>query len=87
MSWTVEVPEGATQVEQLLPGGLAAAVTDALARPAVQQPAWPDPESAVRVRALLGMVPPITVPSEVDALQERLGGVARGEAFVLQGGD
>ena len=32
-------------------------------------------------------MPPITVPTEVDALQERLGAVARGEAFLLQGGD
>ena len=32
-------------------------------------------------------MPPIAVPSEVDQLQERLGAVARGEAFLLQGGD
>jgi 3-deoxy-7-phosphoheptulonate synthase len=39
------------------------------------------------VRALLESVPPVTVPTEVDRLQERLGEVARGEAFLLQGGD
>ena len=32
-------------------------------------------------------MPPITVAPEVDRLQERLGAVARGEAFLLQGGD
>lgn len=32
-------------------------------------------------------MPPITVASEVEALQERLAQVARGEAFLLQGGD
>ena len=32
-------------------------------------------------------MPPIAVPTEVDRLQERLGEVARGEAFLLQGGD
>jgi 3-deoxy-7-phosphoheptulonate synthase len=32
-------------------------------------------------------VPPITVPAEVDTLQQRLAAVARGEAFLLQGGD
>ena len=32
-------------------------------------------------------MPPIAVPAEVDRLQERLGTVARGEAFLLQGGD
>ena len=39
------------------------------------------------MRALLESVPPIAVPTEVDALQARLGEVARGEAFLLQGGD
>ena len=32
-------------------------------------------------------VPPIAVASEVDVLQGRLAAVARGEAFLLQGGD
>src|SRR4051812_49279342 len=70
-----------------LPPALAAALQDALSRPAAQQPPWPDPEYVQRVRALLESVPPVTVPTEVDRLQERLGEVARGEAFLLQGGD
>jgi 3-deoxy-7-phosphoheptulonate synthase len=69
------------------PPALAAALRDALARPAAQQPPWPDPEYVVRTRTLLESVPPITVPTEVDRLQTRLGEVARGEAFLLQGGD
>ncbi len=40
-----------------------------------------------RVRGVLEAVPPIAVPTEVDRLQGRLGMVARGEAFLLQGGD
>jgi len=36
---------------------------------------------------VLESVPPITVPPEVDQLREQLGAVARGEAFLLQGGD
>jgi 3-deoxy-7-phosphoheptulonate synthase len=32
-------------------------------------------------------MPPLVVASEVDQLRERLGAVARGEAFLLQGGD
>ena len=32
-------------------------------------------------------MPPLVVASEVDLLRERLGAVARGEAFLLQGGD
>ncbi len=87
MSWTIDVPETGGLAPSPLPGALAAAVSDAVARPAVQQPPWPDADAVGRVRALLEQVPPITVPTEVDALQERLAGVARGEAFLLQGGD
>ena len=84
MTWTVDVPKGAQNAPPALP---TAAVAEALARPAAQQPAWPEPDLLERVRALLETVPPIAVPSEVDRLQERLGSVARGEAFLLQGGD
>src|SRR5690606_3425126 len=70
-----------------LPPALATALADALARPAAQQPPWPDPEYVVRVRTLLEHVPPITVPAEIDRLQARMGAVARGDAFLLQGGD
>jgi 3-deoxy-7-phosphoheptulonate synthase len=87
MTWTVDVPVAALPELPPLPGPLAAALRDALARPAAQQPEWPDPEYVGRVRALLESVPPVTVPTEVDRLQERLGEVARGEAFLLQGGD
>ena len=87
MTWTVDVPVAADSAGPPLPAAAAAALADALARPAAQQPAWPDPEYVARVRALLETVPPIAVPTEVDALQGRLGQVARGEAFLLQGGD
>ncbi len=87
MNWTVDVPVELLPTLPPLPSPLAAALTDALERPAVQQPDWPDPDYTKRVRSLLESVPPITVPSEVDILQSRLGQVARGEAFLLQGGD
>jgi len=87
MTWTVDVPVASLPELPPLPQALAAALHDALARPAAQQPAWPDPDYVARVRALLESVPPIAVPSEVDRLQQRLGDVARGEAFLLQGGD
>jgi 3-deoxy-7-phosphoheptulonate synthase len=87
MTWTVDVPVGALPELPPLPPTMAAALKDALARPAVQQPAWPDPDYVERVRALLESVPPIAVPTEVDRLQTRLGEVARGDAFLLQGGD
>ena len=70
-----------------LPTVLSAAIGEALARPAAQQPPWPDLEALARVRGVLESVPPITVPAEIGRLQARLGMVARGEAFLLQGGD
>lgn len=87
MTWTVDVPVAALPVLPPLPDHLADALADALSRPAAQQPPWPDREYLTRVRTLLEAVPPITVPQEVDRLQERMGEVARGEAFLLQGGD
>jgi len=88
MSWTVDiavVEEASAQ--QQLPAELSTLVEDVVARPAVQQPTWPDPEQAAAVRSVLGAVPPIAIHAEVDELRARLGAVARGEAFLLQGGD
>ena len=87
MSWTVDVPVSALPPLPPLPAATAAGLADALARPAAQQPNWPDPELVLRVRALLETVPPIAVTTEVDRLLARLGEVARGRAFLLQGGD
>ena len=39
------------------------------------------------MRTVLESVPPVTVPSEIVRLQDMLAQVARGEAFLLQGGD
>ncbi len=57
------------------------------AKPAAQQPNWPDEDVLREVSATLAALPPLVVASEVDALRERLAAVARGEAFLLQGGD
>ena len=54
---------------------------------AAQQPNWPDRDALAAVSRTLGAKPPLVVASEVDQLRERLGAVARGEAFLLQGGD
>ena len=56
-------------------------------RPAAQQPEWPDVAALGQVAGTLADLPPLVVASEVDQLRERLGAVARGEAFLLQGGD
>ncbi|MDQ1657250.1 MAG: 3-deoxy-7-phosphoheptulonate synthase, partial [Cryptosporangiaceae bacterium] len=55
--------------------------------PAAQQPVWPDPAALAEVTRTLSTVPPIVAPYEVLALRERLGEVAAGRAFLLQGGD
>ncbi len=56
-------------------------------RPAAQQPEWPDPDHLAAVTAELGRQPPLVFAGECDQLTDRLAAVARGEAFVLQGGD
>jgi len=55
--------------------------------PAAQQPSWPDPQVLLEVVDTLHEVPPLVQPHECDQLRERLAKVARGEAFLLQGGD
>ncbi len=54
---------------------------------AAQQPAWPDPAVRDEVVARLRRRPPLVFAGECDALRDRLAAVARGEAFLLQGGD
>ncbi|MFI6039946.1 class II 3-deoxy-7-phosphoheptulonate synthase [Streptomyces sp. NPDC051315] len=67
--------------------GPAARIARALARPAAQQPRWPDPVAALAAVSTLETMPPLVVPHEVDLLQQRLAEVAQGRAFLLQGGD
>ena len=54
---------------------------------AVQQPNWPDPEALAAATATLRTLPPLVFAGECDQLTERLAAVARGDAFVLMGGD
>ena len=56
-------------------------------RPAAQQPGWPDPAAVAAVTREIARIPPLVFAGECDSLKERLAAVARGEAFVLQGGD
>jgi 3-deoxy-7-phosphoheptulonate synthase len=87
VNWTVDIPADILPTLPPLPTDLRTRLDAALARPAAQQPEWPDPEQVLAVRAVLEAVPPVTVPSEVDKLHDELAAVARGEAFLLQGGD
>lgn len=76
-------PAHAHSVDRLLTRRL----DEALARPAAQQPCWPDPERASAVIERLRHAEPIVAPDETARLSEQLASVARGEAFLLQGGD
>ncbi|HET6634267.1 MAG TPA: 3-deoxy-7-phosphoheptulonate synthase class II [Streptomyces sp.] len=55
--------------------------------PAAQQPDYPDRTALREVTAELESYPPLVFAGECDLLKERLAAVARGEAFLLQGGD
>ena len=55
--------------------------------PALQQPQWPDHDRVEAVVRGLAGLPPLVLAAECDQLKERLAAVARGEAFLLQGGD
>jgi 3-deoxy-7-phosphoheptulonate synthase len=55
--------------------------------PAAQQPDWPDLTRLQAATGELAGLPPLVFAGECDVLRQRLAAVARGEAFVLQGGD
>ncbi len=55
--------------------------------PAAQQPDWPDPDALKGVLEELASYPPLVFAGECDQLRERIARVAKGEAFLLQGGD
>ncbi len=57
------------------------------ARGAAQQPTYADAAARDRAVETLRRMPPLVFAGECDALRDRLADVARGEAFLLQGGD
>ncbi|MEO7734640.1 MAG: 3-deoxy-7-phosphoheptulonate synthase, partial [Kofleriaceae bacterium] len=57
------------------------------ARPAQQQVAYSDQVALARVIEEIGRLPPLVTSWEIERLRKELGRAARGEAFVLQGGD
>ena len=57
------------------------------ARPAAQQVSYDDPAALARVLEKIGHLPPLVTSWEVEALRNDLARAARGEAFLLQGGD
>ncbi|MEM7619849.1 MAG: 3-deoxy-7-phosphoheptulonate synthase class II [Pseudomonadota bacterium] len=55
--------------------------------PIIQVPEYPDQEKLKDVEARLASFPPLVFAGEARDLKERLGEVAKGQAFLLQGGD
>lgn len=54
---------------------------------ALQQPEWPNRDSLEEACSNLSRYPPLVFAGEVRSLKAHLARVARGEAFLLQGGD
>ncbi len=57
------------------------------ARPAAQQPEYPNPSELERALGQLRRLPPLVVPEEVNRLRTLLAEAAAGKRFLLQGGD
>src|SRR6476659_5346015 len=56
-------------------------------KPASQQAAYGEPAALARVVEEIGRLPPLVTSWEIEQLKGELARAARGEAFVLQGGD
>lgn len=56
-------------------------------RNAEQQPVYRDPEAVEAALQVVRSMPPVVSSGEVEALRAQLAVAARGEAFLLQGGD
>src|SRR5690606_1021001 len=56
-------------------------------KPVVQMPAYPDAKALADVEAQLATFPPLVFAGEARNLKKALARVAKGEAFLLQGGD
>ena len=56
-------------------------------KPATQQVGYGDPVALARVIEEMGRLPPLVTSWEIENLRTELARAARGEAFVLQGGD
>ena len=57
------------------------------ARPATQQPSYPDPDALASVQHELGLLPPLVTSWEILALRKQVAEAQEGRRFLLQGGD
>ena len=56
-------------------------------RPLTQQPRYDDPAAVESAVERLSKLPPLVTSWEIESLKEQLAAAARGERFLLQGGD
>src|ERR1041385_8084228 len=56
-------------------------------KPAGQQPVYPDADALQKALTQLGRLPPLVTSWEIENLKHQLAEAARGERFLLQGGD
>lgn len=56
-------------------------------RPITHQPEYPDPEALERISGELSSLPPLVTSWEIESLKSQLAEAARGDRFLLQGGD
>ncbi len=56
-------------------------------KPRIQMPDYTDEDALKAVEAKLSSYPPLVFAGEARSLKDKLGAAARGEAFLLQGGD
>jgi 3-deoxy-7-phosphoheptulonate synthase len=73
--------------ERVATEGFVPSLADLHARGASQQPTYADPDAVDAAVAKLRTMPPLVFAGECDELKDKLAAVARGEAFLLQGGD
>src|SRR5215471_7033074 len=74
------VVEGRVMAERWTPGSWRQ-------KPALQMPDYPDKQALADVEKQLATFPPLVFAGEARSLMKALGRVAKGEAFLLQGGD
>jgi 3-deoxy-7-phosphoheptulonate synthase len=55
--------------------------------PIKQQPEWSNADAVAAASAEIASLPPLVFAGEVDILRDRLARAARGDSFLLQGGD
>ncbi len=73
--------------ERVATEGLVPSLEDLHALGAAQQPTYPDQDAVDAAVGRLRKMPPLVFAGECDDLKAKLAQVARGEAFLLQGGD